>query len=97
MKLLDSARNGGVVIVWKLDRAARSVRQIIETTVLLNERGVELHSFTENINTTPPSGKLNFHIFAAWPSLNAIYCARESTPVSKPHAGGDASSADPRH
>ena len=77
MKLLDSARNGDVVIVWKLDRAARSVRQIIETTVILNERGVELHSFNENINTTPPSGKLTFHIFAAWPSLNAIYCARE--------------------
>ena len=68
MKLLDSARNGDVVIAWKLDRAARSVRQIIETTVLLNERGVELHSFNENINTTPPSGKLTFHIFAAWPS-----------------------------
>jgi len=31
----------------------------------LNERGVELHSLTENINTTTPSGKLTFHIFAA--------------------------------
>ena len=34
-------------------------------TVLLNERGVELYSLTENINTTTPSGKLTFHIFAA--------------------------------
>jgi DNA invertase Pin-like site-specific DNA recombinase len=31
----------------------------------LNERGVELHSLIENINTTTPSGKLTFHIFAA--------------------------------
>jgi len=54
-----------VVIVWKLDRLARSLRQLIDTTVLLNERGVELHSLTENINTTTPSGKLTFHIFAA--------------------------------
>jgi DNA invertase Pin-like site-specific DNA recombinase len=65
MKLLDSARKGDVVIVWKLDRLARSLRQLIDTTVLLNERGVELHSLTENINTTTPSGKLTFHIFAA--------------------------------
>ena len=65
MRLLDNARKGDVVIVWKLDRLARSLRQLIDTTVLLNERGVELHSLTENINTTTPSGKLTFHIFAA--------------------------------
>ena len=65
MKLLDHAREGDVVIVWKLDRLARSIRQLIDTTAMLNERGVELHSLTENINTTTPSGKLTFHIFAA--------------------------------
>jgi DNA invertase Pin-like site-specific DNA recombinase len=65
MKLLDTARRGDVVIVWKLDRLARSLRQLIDTAVMLNERGVELHSLTENLNTTTPSGKLTFHIFAA--------------------------------
>jgi len=65
IKLLDNARKGDVIIVWKLDRLARSLRQLIDTTVLLNERGVELYSLTENINTTTPSGKLTFHIFAA--------------------------------
>jgi DNA invertase Pin-like site-specific DNA recombinase len=65
MKLLDNARKGDVVIVWKLDRLARSLRQLIDTTVLLNERGIELHSLTKNINTTTPSRKLTFHIFAA--------------------------------
>jgi len=65
MRLLDSTRKGDVVIVWKLDRLARSLRQLIDTAVLLNERGVELHSLTENINTTTPSGKLTFHLFAS--------------------------------
>ena len=65
MRLLDSARKGDVVIVWKLDRLARSIRQLIDTTALLHERGVELHSLTENIDTTTPSDKLTFHIFAA--------------------------------
>jgi len=65
VKLLDNARKGDVVVVWKLDRLARSIRQLIDTTAMLNERGVELHSLTENINTTTPSGKLTFQIFAA--------------------------------
>jgi DNA invertase Pin-like site-specific DNA recombinase len=65
MKLLDNARKGDVVIVWKLDRLARPLRPLIDTTVLLNGRGVELYSLTENINTTTPSGKLTFHILAA--------------------------------
>ena len=65
MRLLDNARKGDVIIVWKLDRLARSIRQLIDTTVLLHERGVELHSLTEKIDTTTPTGKLTFHIFAA--------------------------------
>ncbi|MCA2971852.1 MAG: recombinase family protein [Acidobacteriaceae bacterium] len=65
MRLLDNARKGDVVVVWKLDRLARSLRQLIDTAVLLNERGVELLSLTENINTTTPTGKLTFHLFAA--------------------------------
>jgi DNA invertase Pin-like site-specific DNA recombinase len=51
----------GSSIAWR----APSANSLINTTVLLNERGVELHSLTENINTTTPSGKLTFHIFAA--------------------------------
>ena len=65
IRLLDNARKGDVVIVWKLDRLARSLRQLIDTMALFHERGVELQSLTENINTTTPSGKLTFHLFAA--------------------------------
>jgi DNA invertase Pin-like site-specific DNA recombinase len=64
-KLLDHARTGDVVIVWKLDRLARSLTQLITTATLLAERGVELRSMTEQIDTTSPSGKLTFHLFAA--------------------------------
>ena len=65
LRLLDHARQGDVVIVWKLDRLARSLRQLIDTMALFHERGVELQSLTEHINTTTPSGKLTFHLFAA--------------------------------
>ena len=38
MKLLDNARKGDVVIVWKLDRLARSLRQLIDTTAVLRDQ-----------------------------------------------------------
>lgn len=44
---------------------ARSIRQLLDTTALLIERGVESDSLTENINTMTPIGKLTFHIFVA--------------------------------
>ncbi len=64
MRLLDNARKGDVVIVWKMDRLGRSLLHLIETVNLLNERGIQLKSLTENlIDTTTPSGKLVFGIF----------------------------------
>ena len=64
-RLLDHARSGDVIIVWRLDRLARSLRQLIETMDDLKQRGIELRSLTENIvDTTSPSGKLIFGIFA---------------------------------
>ena len=64
MRMLDNARKGDVVVVWKLDRLGRSLLHLIETVNLLNARGVQLRSLTENlIDTTTPSGKLVFGIF----------------------------------
>lgn len=64
MRLLDNARKGDVVIVWKMDRLGRSLLHLIETVNLLNERGIQLKSLTGNlIDTTTPSGKLVFGIF----------------------------------
>jgi DNA invertase Pin-like site-specific DNA recombinase len=65
LRMLDSARQGDVVIVWKLDRLGRSLLQLIETVNLLHDRGVQLRSLTESlVDTTTPSGKLVFGIFA---------------------------------
>ena len=64
-RILDIARKGDILIVWKLDRLARSVRQLIETVQQLDDKGVQLKSLTENIDTSSAGGKLIFHIFAA--------------------------------
>ena len=65
LRMLDLARAGDVIVVWRLDRLGRSLRHLIETVTLLGEQGVELKSLKENIDTTTPSGKFMFHIIGA--------------------------------
>lgn len=62
---LEYMREGDTLVVWKLDRLARSLKQLIETVEGLERRGVGFRSLTENVDTTSPGGKLVFHIFAA--------------------------------
>jgi DNA invertase Pin-like site-specific DNA recombinase len=62
---LDYAREGDVLIVWKLDRLGRSLPHLIETVAALDQRGVGFRSFTESIDTTTPGGRLVFHLFGA--------------------------------
>ena len=62
---LKYARKGDTIVVWKLDRLARSLRQLIETAEDLEHRGIGFRSLTENIDTTTNGGKLVFHLFAA--------------------------------
>src|SRR5438045_1328714 len=50
---LDVARAGDVIVVWRLNRLGRSLKQLIETVTMLGERGIELRSLEENIDTTP--------------------------------------------
>ena len=58
-------REGDTLVVWKLDRLARSLRQLIDTIEVLEERGIGFRSVTENIDTTTSGGRLVFHIFGA--------------------------------
>ncbi len=52
-------------MVWRLDRLARSLKQLIETVEDLEQRGIGFRSLTEAMDTTTNGGRLVFHIFAA--------------------------------
>lgn len=62
---LDFMRNGDTLVVWKLDRLARSLKQLIETVEQLRERDIGLRSLTEAIDTGTSGGRLVFHVFGA--------------------------------
>lgn len=65
MAALDYLRPGDTLIVWKLDRLARSLKQLIETVEELERRKIGFRSLTEAIDTTTPGGRLVFQIFGA--------------------------------
>jgi len=64
---LDYVRAGDTLVVWKLDRLARSTRQLIETAENLAERGIGLKVLDQAaIDTTTPGGRLVYQIFSAF-------------------------------
>lgn len=64
-RALEDARKGDTIVVWRLDRLSRSLKDLIEIVALLETKGTGLKSLQESIDTTQSSGKLVFHIFAA--------------------------------
>ncbi len=61
---LDYLNAGDTLVVWKLDRLGRSLKQLIETVENLQERSINLISLTEHIDTTTATGKLFFQFIA---------------------------------
>ena len=62
---LKALRKGDVLVVWKLDRLARSLKDLVEIITDLNQREIGFKSLTEAIDTTSATGRLVFHIFGA--------------------------------
>ena len=62
---LAYVRPGDTFIVWKLDRAGRSLKHLIELLNHLDQHQIGFKSLTEQIDTTTPGGKLIFHLMGA--------------------------------
>lgn len=63
---LDTLSSGDVLMVWKLDRLARSLPHLMELAEDFEAKGVNLKSLTEPIDTTTAQGKLIFQIMGAF-------------------------------
>lgn len=65
-KALEMLREGDTFVVYKLDRLARSTLKLIETLDLLNKKGVEFVSLSDNIDTSTAAGKAMFGMMAVF-------------------------------
>ena len=62
---LDYVRSGDTLVVWRLDRLGRSLKDLIALVEDLDRRQVGFRSLQESIDTTTSGGKLIFHVFGA--------------------------------
>jgi DNA invertase Pin-like site-specific DNA recombinase len=65
-RLLDHLREGDVVVVWKLDRLSRSLKDVLHILEDIERRGAGFRSLTEPVDTTTPAGKMFLAMVAAF-------------------------------
>jgi DNA invertase Pin-like site-specific DNA recombinase len=65
MEAFEFARRDDVIVVWRLDRLGRSLKDLLDLIQQLEERGVGFKSLTEALDTTTSGGMLVFSIFGA--------------------------------
>lgn len=65
VNLKETLRKGDTVIVWRLDRLGRSLKDLIKWVEWFDENGIGFKSLQESIDTSTSSGKLIFHVFGA--------------------------------
>jgi DNA invertase Pin-like site-specific DNA recombinase len=98
-KLMDFARPGDIVCVWRLDRLARNLRHLLDIADQLTQREIGLKSLTEAIDTSTPSGRLAVHLFASMAQFEAeqvkLRCAAgRAAAIARGRMGGRPRSLD---
>jgi DNA invertase Pin-like site-specific DNA recombinase len=86
-RLMEMARSGDVLTIWRLDRLGRSLRHLIEIADDLQRRDIGLKSITEAIDTTTPTGRFMFSI------LGALAAMEREVLIQRTRAGLDAAAA----
>ena len=65
-QMLDQLREGDVVVVWKLDRLSRSLRDLLHLMEKIEVAGAGFRSLTEAIDTTTPAGRMMMQMVGAF-------------------------------
>ena len=64
-KAMRQLREGDTLVVWKLDRIARSINNLLEIMEDLDKRGIKFRSLTEGVETETPTGRLIIVVMGA--------------------------------
>ena len=71
-KTLEMLREGDTLVVWKLDRLGRSVKQLVDMVSELNKQGIQFKSLTDSIDTGTTSGRFFFHVMASLAAMERV-------------------------
>ena len=88
-RLLDHLRDGDTVIVWKLDRLSRSLKDLLHIMERIGSAGAGFRSLTENIDTTTPAGRMMMQMVGSFAEFErAMIRERTSAGLAAARAEG---------
>jgi len=80
-RCLDMLRKGDTLVIWKLDRLGRSLRDLLEIVERLENSSVQFISLTEDINTKRPAANSSSTSSRYWQNLSGTLSEKEQRPV----------------
>lgn len=96
--MMKDAREGDIIVIWKLDRLGRSVRQVLETVARLDEKGARIRCLTQPIDTTTAVGRLMLTVLAAVAEMEReLGLERTRAGLARAAAEGRLGGATPKH
>ena len=88
-RMLDQLREGDTVVVWKLDRLSRSLKDVLHIMERIAEAGAGFRSITENIDTTTPAGRMMMQMVGSFAEFErAMIRERTSAGIAVARAEG---------
>ena len=88
-RMLDQLREGDVIVVWKLDRLSRSLKDVLHIMEQIGDAGAGFRSITEAIDTTTPAGRMMMQMVGAFAEFErAMIRERTSAGLAAARAEG---------
>jgi DNA invertase Pin-like site-specific DNA recombinase len=88
-RMLDHLREGDTVVVWKLDRLSRSLKDLLHIMERIAQAGAGFRSITESIDTTTPAGRMMMQMVGAFAEFErAMIRERTSAGIAAARAEG---------
>lgn len=84
-RLLDQLRDGDTIVVWKLDRLSRSLKDVLHVMERISDTGAGFRSLTEAVDTTTAAGRMMMQMVGAFAEFERAMI-RERTRAGLAHA-----------
>lgn len=78
-RMLDQLRKGDTVVVWKLDRLSRSLKDVLHLMERIEEAGAGFRSLTEAIDTTTPAGRMLMQMIGSFAEFERAMIRERTT------------------